>query len=164
MIFEEVKIFSPSVFEDERGELWTLWKHEEMTDLCFNHDKISTSKKNVLRGLHGDTKSWKLITCLYGEVYLVVVDNRVNSKNYLKWDSILINEKNKLQVLVPPSFLNGHLVMSEKAIFHYKWSYSGEYPDVENQLSMNYKDPKLNISWPTVNPILSSRDKNSKFI
>ena len=163
MIFKEVLITQPSVFEDNRGELWTLWKHTDFPDLNFVHDKISTSKKDVLRGLHGDKKSWKLITCLYGEIYLVVVDYRKDSPNYLKWDSVVLNEKNKKQVLVPPFFLNGHLVLSDKAIFHYKWSYTGEYPDVQDQFSLNYKDPILNIDWPISEPILSERDKNSKY-
>ena len=49
----------------------------------FNRDKFSISKKNVLRGFHGDKKTWKLITCLRGEILCVVVDYRSNSKNYL---------------------------------------------------------------------------------
>ena len=43
---------------------------------------------NVLRGLHGDIKSWKLVTCVFGEVFQVVVDTRPESKNYLKWKSV----------------------------------------------------------------------------
>jgi dTDP-4-dehydrorhamnose 3,5-epimerase len=156
MIFPEVKIFEPSSFEDFRGELYTLFKQEE-SDLIFNHDKVSISRKNVLRGLHGDSKAWKLITCLYGEVYLVVVDNRPESQNFLKWDSIILTHKNKKSVLVPPMFANGHLVLSDEATFFYKWSYSGEYPDVKDQFSLKWDS--LNIHWPINNPILSQRDK-----
>ena len=63
MIFPEVHISQPSSFEDFRGELYTLFKQKD-SNLVFNHDKVSISRKNVLRGLHGDSKSWKLITCL----------------------------------------------------------------------------------------------------
>ena len=156
MIFPEVKIFEPSSFEDFRGELYTLFKQEE-SDLIFNHDKVSISRKNVLRGLHGDSKAWKLITCLYGEVYLVIVDNRPESQNFLKWDSIILTHKNKKSVLVPPMFANGHLVLSNEATFFYKWSYLGEYPDVKDQFSLKWDS--LNIHWPINNPILSQRDK-----
>jgi dTDP-4-dehydrorhamnose 3,5-epimerase len=62
---------------------------------------------------------------------------------------------------VPPGFGNGHLVLSNKAVFFYKWSYEGEYPDVKDQFSLNWKDPRINIFWPIDNPILSERDKNS---
>ena len=72
MIFPEVKISQPDSFEDFRGELYTLFKQEEH-ELVFNHDKVSVSRQNVLRGMHGDSKSWKLITCLSGVVYLVVL-------------------------------------------------------------------------------------------
>ena len=158
MIFSEVKISQSDSFEDYRGELYTLFKQEEH-ELVFNHDKVSVSRQNVLRGLHGDSKSWKLITCLAGEIYLVVVDNRPESDTYLAWDSIIITGKNKIQVLVPPMFANGHLILSPEAVFFYKWSYPGEYPDVKDQFSLNWKDPKINVYWPIDNPILSKRDK-----
>jgi len=160
MIFPEVKIFQPDSFEDYRGELYTVFNQDEH-ELVFNHDKVSISKQNVLRGLHGDSKAWKLITCLAGEIYLVVVDNRPSSDTYLAWDSIILTGKNRKQVLVPPMFANGHLVLSSEATFFYKWSYPGEYPDVKDQFSLNWKDPKINIYWPIDNPILSKRDKNS---
>jgi dTDP-4-dehydrorhamnose 3,5-epimerase len=159
MIFSEVKIFQPDSFEDYRGELYTLFKQEEH-ELVFNHDKVSVSKQNVLRGLHGDSKAWKLITCLAGEIYLVIVDNRPSSDTYLTWDSIILTGKNRKQVLVPPMFANGHLVLSSEATFFYKWSYPGDYPDVKDQFSLNWRDPKINIYWPIDNPILSKRDKN----
>lgn len=163
MIFPEVKIHQPDSFEDYRGELYTIFK-QEYNELIFNHDKVAISRQNVLRGLHGDDKSWKLITCLAGEIYLVVVDNRPESPNYLKWDSVVLTSKNKKSVLVPPMFANGHLVLSQEATFFYKWAYPGNYPDVQDQFSLNWNDPKLNIHWPIENPILSDRDKSSKFI
>ncbi len=157
MIFPEVHINQPSSFEDFRGELFTSYKKGDY-DLDFNHDKVSISKKNVLRGLHGDSKSFKLITCLAGEVLLVVVDNRPKSKNYLKWDSIILTSKNRKQVLIPPMFANGHLILSPEATFFYKWSYPGEYPDVKDQFTLKWNSPELNIHWPISNPILSKRD------
>jgi dTDP-4-dehydrorhamnose 3,5-epimerase len=158
MIFNEVKIFQPSSFEDYRGELYTLFNQDEHK-LIFNHDKVAVSRQHVLRGLHGDDKAWKLITCLDGEIYLVVVDNRPESLNYLKWDSIILTSNNKKQVLIPPMFANGHLILSNKATFFYKWSYPGKYPDVKDQFSLKWNDPKIGIQWPINNPILSNRDK-----
>ena len=158
MIFPEVKIYQPDVFEDFRGELFTLYKQEE-SNLYFNHDKVSISKQNVLRGLHGDSKAWKLITCLSGEIYLVVVDNRPESVNYLKWDWIVLTAKNRKQVLIPPMFANGHFILSQEATFFYKWSYPGEYPDIKDQFTLKWNDSRINIHWPIINPILSERDK-----
>ena len=157
MIFPEVIIYQPDSFEDFRGELYTLFKQEDL-DLSFNHDKVSISRKHVLRGLHGDSKSWKHISCLAGEVYLVVVDNRPKSENYLKWDSIVLSSKNRKSILIPPMFANGHFVLSNEATFFYKWSYPGKYPDVQDQFTLKWNDPKIGIDWPTFNPILSKRD------
>jgi dTDP-4-dehydrorhamnose 3,5-epimerase len=158
MIFPEVKISQPDSFEDYRGELYTLYKQED-SDLFFNHDKVSISRKHTLRGLHGDVKSWKLVTCLAGEIYLVVVDNRPQSPNYLKWDSVILTSKNRKSVLIPPMFANGHLVLSDEATFFYKWSYPGKYPDVKDQFTLKWNDNGIGIDWPISNPIMSKRDK-----
>jgi dTDP-4-dehydrorhamnose 3,5-epimerase len=160
MIFPEVKIFQPDVYTDFRGDLWTIWNKDKFEpQLDFNHDKVSTSRKHVLRGIHGDSKSWKLITCLYGEMYFVVVDNRPESPNYLKWDSLILDNKTRKSVLVPPQFGNAFLVLSEDSVFHYKWAYPGGYPDVEDQFTLKWNDSRLNIDWPINNPMLQKRDK-----
>lgn len=159
MKFNEVKIFKPDSFEDFRGELFTIFKYGDYSNMLFNHDKVSISRKNVLRGMHGDSKAHKLVTCLSGEVLLVVIDNRKESPNYLKWDSIILSEKNRIQVLIPPMFANGHLVLSQSATFFYKWSYEGNYPDVDEQFTIKWDDPKVGIFWPINNPILAERDK-----
>lgn len=159
MRFSEIKIFKPDSFEDFRGELFTVFKYGDYDNITFNHDKASISRKNVLRGMHGDSKAHKLVTCLSGEVLLVVIDNREESPNYLKWDSIILSEKNRVQVLIPPMFANGHLVLSESATFFYKWSYEGSYPDVDEQFTIKWNDPKVGIFWPIDNPILAERDK-----
>ena len=64
-------------------------------------------------------------------------------------------------MLVPPKFGNGHLVLSDEAIFHYKQStLYGEY----KQFTIRWDDSHLNIPWPCNNPILSQRDKNAFLI
>lgn len=160
MTLADVKILETDSFKDNRGELWTVWNENEFTPkLKFNHDKVAVSKKYVLRGIHGDSKSWKLITCLSGEIFLVVVDPKS-----LEHISITLSQNNKSSVLVPPGLGNGHLVMSDEAVFFYKWAYEGDYPDVDDQFSLKWDDPKLNIPWPISLPILSYRDQNTKLL
>ena len=96
-----VVIRQPDIHTDYRGDLWTLWKDNDF-DLDFNHDKVSTSRKHVLRGIHGDNKSWKLVTCLYGDIYFVMVDNRESSDTFMRWKSMTLNDRNKKQALLPP--------------------------------------------------------------
>jgi dTDP-4-dehydrorhamnose 3,5-epimerase len=65
-----------------------------------------------------------------------------------------------LQVLVPPKFGNAHLVLSAKAVFHYKWS---EYFKPHGQFSYRWDDPRFGIRWPIKKPILSERDQLGRY-
>jgi dTDP-4-dehydrorhamnose 3,5-epimerase len=163
-ILKEVIIFTPTVSEDNRGTIFTTYSKDIYNKylpygLEFIHDKFAESKNKVLRGLHGDKKTWKLITCIYGDIYEVVVDMRLNSSTYLKWDAFELNNKNKKQILVPPDFVNGYCVLSDYAVFHYKLAYEGEYFDVGQQNVVKWNDERLKINWPVKNPILQARDK-----
>ena len=159
-MIDGVEIFTPDVHTDYRGDLWTIWKRDEFPkDLDFNHDKISTSRKNVIRGIHGDFKSWKLCTCLYGEIYVVIVDNRKDSKTYMHHDQMSLKDAKGDIVYISPGFANGFCVLSDYAIFSYVLSYEGEYADAKDQFTLKWDDPNIGVIWPIENPILSKRDK-----
>ena len=159
-MIKKIKIQKGTNFKDKRGLLWTSWKKNKKDKIIFNHDKFSISKKKVLRGLHYDNKTWKLISCVYGKVFFVVVDCRKKSKNFLKTFSFILNSKENVQILVPPNFANGHLCLSKECVFHYKLSYKGRYSDVDSQKNLKWNDKRLKIKWPIKkNIILSNRDK-----
>lgn len=151
------------VFEDFRGEYVETYNEalyrRHGIDVKFVQDDISVSSRNVLRGIHGDNETWKLISCLYGKFYLVVVNGDSGSADFGKWQSFVLSEKNRMQVLVPPKYGNAHLVLSETAIFHYKQS---TYYDRSRQFTYKWDDPKFNIWWPVDNPILSQRDQGGE--
>ena len=153
-------IIPPTIFEDVRGSYVELYNRNlyeaQGIDVEFVQDDISVSTRHVLRGIHGDDKTWKLISCLQGRFYLVVVNWDEASPQYSEWDSFVLSEQNRLQVLVPPRFGNGHLVLSDQAIFHYKQS---TYYDRAGQFTILWNDPNLNIWWPVKAPILSQRDE-----
>jgi len=162
----DVLVITPSVFEDNRGNIYTSYIKEIYSkflpdELRFTHDKFALSKFNVLRGLHGDYKTWKLISCVYGEIYEVVADMRQDSPTYKKWDSFLLKSDNYSQILVPPGFVNGYYVKSEYAVFHYKLAYKGEYIDANEQITIRWDSKDLNINWPCSDPILQDRDRNA---
>ena len=163
-MFKDIKVLKNQAFKDKRGLLWTTWKKDTFKKINFNHDKFSFSKKNVLRGLHCDFKSWKMITSVYGKFLLVVVDMRKNSKNYLQYKKIIFDHNKPKIILVPPYYANGHLCLSKVCLFHYKWSYKGKYIDAKKQKTYLWNDPKINIKWPIKKPILSKRDKEAKTI
>ena len=153
---------SASSFDDNRGSLWSIWSSEwkGLPNIKFNLDKVSVSKRNVLRGMHGDNKSWKYITVLSGEVFFAVVDirNTLSDGSFIS-ESTTLNCKSKKSILVPPGVLNGYHVLSEEAVFFYKWSFDGDYIDANDQLSLKWYDKRININWNCETPILSERDK-----
>ncbi|MHC4433711.1 MAG: dTDP-4-dehydrorhamnose 3,5-epimerase family protein [Planctomycetota bacterium] len=152
-----------NVFEDFRGEYVEIYNEtlyeENGIDIQFIQDDISVSSKNVLRGIHGDSETWKLVSCLHGRFYLVVVNGDSKSSDFGKWQSFVLSDKNRMQVLVPPKHGNAHLVLSETAIFHYKQS---TYYDRSKQFTYKWDDPRFNIWWPIDNPILSQRDRGDE--
>lgn len=163
-ILPEVKIIRPDVFKDNRGFLFTdyldsFFKDEFTPGLNFGHSKNAYNNAKVLRGIHGDFDSYKLVECLYGEIYQVVVDCRENSPTFLKHDSFNLNHLSPKMILIPPGFGNGFLVTSDYAVYNYKLSYNGTYNDYDKQFTYKWNDKRISIDWPIKYPVLSNRDK-----
>ena len=158
-----LKIRPPTNFEDFRGCYVEIYNKnlfaQKNIHLEFVQDDISVSRQNVLRGIHGDKKTWKLVSCLFGSFYLVVINNIPDSAQYGKWQGFTLSDKNRFQILIPPGFGNGHLVLTKEAVFHYKQT--SEY-DRSSQFTILYNDPDKKIFWPTSNPIISPRDSGWK--
>lgn len=168
-LFPKVKIITPAIFEDDRGafiETYSVGKYtfkdENGNALFFKEDDISISRKNVLRGLHGDKITWKLIQCLHGEVFFALVDNNPASRTYLQVETYVLNDVNRHQILVPPYFVNGYLCLSDKCIFSYKQTET--YTGGGNQVALRWNEPKLNIAWPVTDPIISQRDGSISYL
>ena len=146
--------------EDHRGiyaEIYQKQKYFEAgITVDFVEQNFSCSRKNVLRGMHGDAKTWKLVSCPYGKLYLVVLNYNEKSSEYGKWETFVLTPENRLQILIPPMHANGHLILSNIAIFYY--NQSEYYTDGKNQFTVMWNDPRFNIPWPITNPILSKRD------
>lgn len=163
-ILPEVIEITPDSFQDLRGSMWTSFADEILDNklidnrICFKHDKFSHTKRGALRGLHGDEKSWKLVSCPFGKVFQVTVDARVESSNYLKATTTILSGDNKKMILIPPMFANGFCATESDCLFHYKLAYEGEYNDFLNQFTIKWNDPRLGLDWPINNPILSARD------
>jgi dTDP-4-dehydrorhamnose 3,5-epimerase len=150
----------PTVFEDHRGTYVEIYNERLYSQagarVRFVQDDVSVSTKAVLRGIHGDQETWKLVSCLLGEIYLVVLNFDDTSRQYGKWEAFRLSDGNRLQVLVPPRFGIGHLVLTDRAIFHYKQS---TYYSRESQFTCRWNDPRFGIEWPVDAPILSERDR-----
>ena len=148
-----------TAFEDFRGSYVELYNEAEYAQsgipVHFVQDDFSTSTRYVLRGIHGDRKTYKLISCLAGKLYLVIANCNDGVPQWLHWEAFTLSAENHCQILVPPGFGVAHLVLSDWAIFHYKQS---TYYDRASQFTLSWNDPRLNIWWPISQPILSRRD------
>ena len=158
----KIKIIKNSIFKDLRGDLFTIINYQIQRNLIkkkINNyfDKIAIRKKNTLTGIHFDSKSWKLITCVEGDILVVLVDCNKKSKTYLKYTRIILNIKNK-SILVPPGFGVSYLCRSNISYIFYKYLFNGKYIDADKQSTLSWRDKRINIKWPIKKPILSKRD------
>jgi len=153
----------PTVFEDFRGgytETYNRALYQEAgISVDFVQDDYSFSYRNVLRGIHADDITWKMVFCPFGRFYLVIVDCRKEEASFGRWEAFTLSSENRLQVLSPPGHGVAHLVMSPQAIFAYKQS---TYYDRSSQRTYRWDDPELGIFWPVKSPILSRRDGAAK--
>ena len=159
--FPEVLVVVPDVFSDERGyfkEIFSQRKYEQLgIAASFVQDNLSCSRKGVLRGMHYDQRMAKLVQCLDGEVYDVVVDMREGSPTCKQWDAVELTGENHWQIFVPPGFAHGFLVLSDRAIVCYKQTALYD-PSLERAIS--WCDPTVGIEWPLngSRPLLSPKD------
>jgi len=153
----------PTNFEDFRGRFVELYNEKLYskaienatgTPVNFVQDNVSTSTKNVLRGFHGDTSTWKLLTCLVGKLYVVILDMRKSSTTYEEHEAFTLSASNKKQLLVPPNVAVAHLVTSDIALLHYKQSTYYDAGDPQYTVAWN----SYGIYWPIKTPTLSERD------
>jgi dTDP-4-dehydrorhamnose 3,5-epimerase len=149
----------PTNFHDFRGEYVELYNeelyHKAGITTPFIQDDISVSSQHVLRGIHGDAETAKLVSCLYGKFYLIVINNNPDSPQYRKWTSFMLSDKNRMQIFIPPKFGNGHVVLSDWAMFHYKQNTTYNRA---GQFTLIWNDPALGLWWPVATPIVSRRD------
>lgn len=149
---------------DVRGFFAEEWNKKEYKkngiNMHWKSSEFSRSKYNALRGLHGDTRTWKLISCTLGKIFLAVVNYDESSDFFGKFETFILTPENAHQVLIPPMHINGHYCMN-RGWNQFKYMQSAYYQGAKNQFSVRWNDPRFNIPWPLKKkvPILSNRDK-----
>ena len=157
--FKDLFIFKNKSFKDSRGYFKELIKEKQIKKkLPFT--VISYSKKNVIRGLHSQTKKsqGKFISVLKGRVYDVALDLRKNSKTFGKFFSCVLSEKNSKSIYIPPGFAHGFCALDKENYVTYSCS---QYRSARSEKAIKYNDKKLNIKWPIKKLIVSKKDQKA---
>lgn len=158
-------VLKPRIFKDHRGTFYEtynkkLFKEVSGKDINFVQDNQSTSSRGVLRGLHfqsGKMAQSKLVRVIQGKVLDVVVDIRKESKTFGQHFSIVLDDKEQLQLFVPEGFAHGFITLSERSVFSYKCD---NFYDKASEGGILYNDATLAIDWhlPKEDFIISEKD------
>ena len=159
-----IKIYKSNVYKDSRGffkEIYKKKKFKNKEELIFHC--TSSSKKNVLRGLHIQIKNpqAKFLTILKGKIFDVMVDLRKNSKTFGKFFSIILSNQSYSSIYIPKGFAHGFCGLDKENIVYYGCS---NYRQKNYEIGLLWNDKDLKINWPIKKPILSKKDlKNISF-
>jgi len=158
-----VFILEPRVFADQRGFFLESYNEKVFRELGigdrFVQDNHSSSKKNVLRGLHYQVKNvqGKLVRVVEGEILDVAVDLRRSSPTFGKWEAVRLSGENKRMLWIPAGLAHGFLVISNSAHVMYKTT---DYYSPEYERTLAWNDPELKIDWQLhADPIVSTKDQ-----
>ena len=157
--FEGLLVVQNLSFKDKRGYFKELLLEKKLKKK-FPFYVMSFSKKNVIRGLHLQSKfqQGKFVTVIKGKIFDVAVDLRKNSKTFGKYFSTILSEKNCKSIYIPPGFAHGFCSLDKENYVVYNCT---NYRNKQSELGILYNDKKLNIKWPVKKPILSKKDKKN---
>tara|TARA_B100000989_G_scaffold243435_1_gene190450 strand:- start:1565 stop:2089 length:525 start_codon:yes stop_codon:yes gene_type:complete len=154
--FKDLVLINNLSFKDNRGYFRELLKEKDL-NRKFPFLVMSFSKKNVIRGLHLQTKNsqGKFISVIKGKIFDVVVDLRKKSKTYGKSFSVILSEKNAKSIFIPPGFAHGFCTLSDENYIVYSCT---KYRDAKHETGIRFDDKDLKIRWPIKKPIISKKD------
>lgn len=172
MIFKETGLRGAFILElqkieDERGFFARGFCQEEFKKrgLDYNITQCNTSynkNKGTLRGMHYQISPYeeaKLISCMKGSIYDVIIDLRKDSITYCKWISVELSADNYRMLYVPKGFAHGFQTLMDDSIVFYQMT---EYYHPESARGISWDDPRFKIKWPINKIIISARDKSHK--
>ena len=165
----DVYIVTRKAFEDHRGQFARLFcrKTFEQCGLVssFPQENLSTCRRaGTLRGLHYQTapaEEVKLLHCIRGAVFDVLVDMRADSPTYLQWFGCELTATDLRSIYIPAGFAHGYQALVDESAVAYRAS--AEYAP-EHEKCVRFDDPQIDINWPIASPILSDKDRNTPLL
>lgn len=167
--FEGLWVIEPEIKSDSRGFLARLFCRNEFSFINFNKEFVQenltlTKVKGTFRGLHYQAPPFsevKLVRCIKGKVFDIVVDLRKNSKTFLKNFTLELNEEKLNMILIPEGFAHGFQTLADNCLMLYLHTnfYNAKY-----ERGIRYDESQINISLPLPIKEISERDKNHPFL
>ncbi len=153
-------------FQDERGFFSRLFCSKEFNNYNLNHNFVQvnnslSSNKGTLRGIHYQMNPMaesKLVRCISGALYDVIVDLRINSKTYKKWFAINLTSENRKMIYVPEGFGHAFLTLEDNTEAIY---FASQFYSPDHELGLKWNDEEIGIDWPIEPKYISDKDKKN---
>ena len=143
-------LVTPFVATDDRGGFVKDYSAAAFEQSGITHDLrevfYTISHKGVVRAMHFQRvrQQAKLVRCITGRIYDVIIDLRKDSETFLKWQGFFLSGDNFKELLIPEGFGHGYLVL-EESIVSYKCA-EKFYPEYDD--GIKWDDPEMGIEWP----------------
>jgi dTDP-4-dehydrorhamnose 3,5-epimerase len=156
-------LIEPERHEDDRGFFARTYCIDELAQHGLDPKVVQRSisynrRRGTLRGMHFQTaphEENKIVSCIRGEIYDVVLDVRPASPSYRRWVGATLTADNHKLLFVPKGCAHGFITLTDDAIVHYEIS---EFHHPESARGVRYDDPAFGISWPLAPVVVHPRD------
>ena len=163
--FSGAWLAEPEIYEDNRGLFYRFFCEEEFKKIGHNKSWVQlnhsyTAKAGTIRGMHFQWPPYseiKMIKCIAGKIFDVIVDLRDESPAFLQWFGIELSAENRKMLYVPEGFAHGFQTLTDNCelIYHHSAFYTAGHEG-----GIRFNDPAINIHWPLPVTNISERDKN----
>ena len=171
MVFKETRLKGAFIIElekivDGRGFFSRAWCQKEFQAHGLNPNVVQcnlsfNTSKGTLRGMHyqiAPHEEAKIVRCIRGKVYDVIIDLRPKSPTYLQWIGVELSSENRKMLYVPENFAHGYLTLADNTELFYQVSH---FYSPESESGIRWNDRTVNIKWPQTNGlIITDKDKN----
>jgi dTDP-4-dehydrorhamnose 3,5-epimerase len=156
-------------FTDERGWFARFYCKNEFEQIRHHKEWVQLNhsvnyKKGTIRGMHFQKQPFaeiKMVKCIAGKIYDVIVDLRKDSETLLQWFGAELSAENKRMLYIPEGFAHGFQCLEDNCELIYHHS---EFYNPEAEAGIRYNDPQLKIQWPLHAGMISPRDEQHPWL
>jgi len=162
-------IVETTPFIDKRGSFSRFYCSDELSEFLGSRSIVNvnfseSSQKGSIRGLHmqcNPHEEMKLLRCIRGQIFDVIVDLRATSPTFLHWVGFELSAKNQKMIIIPEGFAHGFQSLEDDSAVLYMTTAKYE-PQAE--FTVHYLEPKVGIKWPLPATMVSDKDQAASFL